>query len=480
VGLLVIHPRIITGKGAKNVISFDLINNKAHHIHLIGIGGISMSGIAEILLTHGYHISGSDIRDSNILEKLRKHGAEIFIGHNKDNIHNPDLVVYSAAIKEDNPERLQAKILGVPQIDRAEMLGQIMRGYDKAIAVAGSHGKTTTTSLLSILMEYSGLDPTILVGGELEDIGGNIKIGKSQHFITEACEYVESFLHFFPSIGIILNIDEDHLDYYRDINHIKEAFEKFVMTIPKEGFLVICHDDEEVLDVSKNGQCNIITYGIKTPSDVMAKDIIFNNEGLPNFIVSYKGEDIGRFYLKIPGIHNVYNSLAAIATCHILGIPWETIIKNIPLYQGIHRRFDILGDVKGAKIIDDYAHHPVEIRATLEAAKQYPHKKIWAIFQPHTYSRTKALLKDFATAFDMADHIIITDIYAARELDNGEVSSKKLVDIMDNKLDVRYMKDFKEISGYLYENIAPGDLVLTMGAGDVYKIAENLLNTVEG
>lgn len=461
------------------MISFDLKGDKILHIHLIGIGGISMSGIAEILLTHGYRISGSDIKDSKLLDKLRKHGAEIFIGHNKDNLNNPDLVVYSAAIKKDNPERVQAKILGIPEMDRAEMLGQIMKGYDKAIAVAGSHGKTTTTSLLSLLMEYSGLDPTILVGGELENIGGNIKIGKSQHFITEACEYVESFLQFFPFIGIILNIDEDHLDYYRDIHHIKEAFEKFVKTIPEEGFLVASHDDEEVMDVSRNAVCNVVTYGINTLSDFMAKDIIFNNEGQANFIVTYKGEEMGKFHLRIPGLHNVYNALAAIATSHILGIPWETIIKNISLYQGIHRRFDVLGDVKGAKIIDDYAHHPVEIKATLETAKQYPHKKIWAIFQPHTYSRTKALLKDFAMAFDVADHIIITDIYAARELDNGEVSSKKLVAMMDDKLDARYMKDFEEISDYLYENIAPGDLVLTMGAGDVYKIAEMLLNTME-
>ncbi|NLM04847.1 MAG: UDP-N-acetylmuramate--L-alanine ligase [Clostridiales bacterium] len=458
------------------MISFDWNKNKIHHIHLIGIGGISMSGIAEILLNQGYKVSGSDIKDSNILIKLRQHGAKIFIGHSKDNVENPDLIVYSAAIREDNPERVQGRLLGIPEIDRAKMLGQIMKTYKKAIAVSGSHGKTSTTSILSLLMEYSGLDPTIMVGGELEDIGGNVKIGKSEHFITEACEYVESFLHFFPYIGIILNIDEDHLDYYRDLDHIKKAFKKFVQTIPQEGFLIACHDDDEVMDVAEDAVCNVVTYGIKRPSDFMAKDIEFNELGYPNFILVYKSEEIGRFHLNIPGLHNVYNALAAISTSHILGISWDMIMKNIPLYKGIDRRFDVRGMVKGAKIIDDYAHHPVEIKATLEAAKQHPHSKIWAIFQPHTFSRTKALLYDFAMAFDSADHIIITDIYAARELDNGEINSKKLVEIMDKKLDVLYMKDFEEISNYLYENIAPGDLVITMGAGDVYKIAEMLLN----
>ncbi|SDJ82898.1 UDP-N-acetylmuramate--L-alanine ligase [Natronincola ferrireducens] len=458
------------------MISFDLSEHKIHHIHLIGIGGISMSAIAEVLLNHGYRVSGSDIKQSNIVDKLKRHGAEIFIGHRAENIQNPDLVVYSAAIKSINPERVRAEELNIPQVDRAEMLGQIMKKYEKAIAVAGSHGKTTTTSLVSLLLEYADLDPTILVGGELDDIGGNIKIGKSQHFITEACEYVESFLKLFPFIGIILNIDEDHLDYYRDLDHIKEAFRSFVKLIPQEGFLVACNDDSNVREVYGVGNCNVITYGINIPSDFMAKDIIFDREGHPMFKVTYRGEDFGDFHLSIPGVHNVYNALASIATSHILGIDTGKIAENLKRYHGIHRRFDILGDVKGAKIVDDYAHHPVEIKATLEAAKQYPHKKIWAIFQPHTYSRTKALLKEFADAFGSADYIIITDIYAAREPEDCEVSSKKLVSLMDPKLGARYMEDFEEIVDYVYENIQPGDLVLTMGAGDVYKIGEMLLN----
>lgn len=460
------------------MITFDINKRLGEHIHLIGIGGISMSAIAEVLLKQGYRVSGSDMNDSKILDKLRKHGAKIFIGHNKDNIQNPDLIVYTAAIKEDNPERKAAVKLNIPQIDRAEMLGLIMKNYDKSIAVAGSHGKTTTTSLISLIMEYSNLDPTILVGGELDEIGGNIKIGKSEHFITEACEYVESFLKFFPFIGIILNIDEDHLDYFKDINHIKEAFKKFAQLIPEEGFLIANEDDENVKEVISNIKCNVITYGINNNSTFVAKDVLFTKEGYPIFKVEFNGENIGTFELNVPGKHNVYNALAAVATAYILGVEPSDIKKHIKKFNGIHRRFDILGEVKGCKIIDDYAHHPAEIKATLEAARNYPHHKIWCTFQPHTFSRTKALLNDFVSSFGDADHVIITDIYAAREIDNGEINSKILVDMIKESNpngDVIYMKDFEEIAKYIYDNMEPNDIVLTMGAGNVYRIGEMIL-----
>lgn len=460
------------------MVAFNIGDRLGKHIHLIGIGGISMSAIAEILLKHGHKVSGSDMNDSKILDRLRKHGAEIFIGHHKDNIQNPDLVVYTAAIKENNPERMAARELGIPQIDRAEMLGIIMKNYKKAIAVAGSHGKTTTTSLLSLIMEYSNLDPTILVGGELDEIGGNIKIGNSEHFITEACEYVESFLKFYPFIGIILNIDEDHLDYFKDLNHIKEAFKKFACLIPAEGFLIANGDDKNVQDVISNINCNVITYGIINDSNFIAKDIHFTEEGYPIFKVEYDGKNIGTFGLNIPGKHNVYNALASIATAYILGVDPSDIEKHIKKFRGIHRRFDILGEVKGCKIVDDYAHHPAEIRATLEAAKNYPHHKVWCIFQPHTYTRTKALLDDFAHSFNDADHIIITDIYAAREIDTGEIHSKALwkkIKEANPHGDVIYMKDFEEIAQYIYNHMESNDLVLTMGAGDVYKIGEKIL-----
>lgn len=437
-----------------------------------------MSAIAELLINHGYKVSGSDMKDSKILDKLRSYGAEIFIGHNSDNIQNPDLVVYTAAIRGDNCERLKAKQLNITEIDRAEMLGLIMKNYNKAIAVAGSHGKTTTTSLISLILEYASLDPTIFVGGELDEIGGNIKIGKSEHFITEACEYVESFLKFFPFIGIILNIDEDHLDYFKDINHIKRAFEKFINLIPEEGFLVANEDDKNIKEIIRGIKCNLVTYGINNSSTFMAKDIVFTKEGLPVFNVEFNNESIGTFQLSIPGRHNIYNALASIATAHILGVNPAEIKKYIKKFKGIHRRFDILGEIKGCKIIDDYAHHPAEIKATLEAARNYPHRKIWCVFQPHTFTRTKALLDDFAKSFDNADYIIITDIYAAREIDTGEINSEILANKIKEynfKSDIYYMKDFNKISEYIYENMEEGDIVITMGAGDVYNIGRIIL-----
>ncbi len=459
--------------------ALDINQNQNRHIHLIGIGGISMSAIAELLISHGYRVSGSDMKDSKILDKLRNYGAEIFIGHNSNNIQNPDLVVYTAAIKGNNCERLKAKQLNITEIDRAEMLGLIMKNYKKAIAVAGSHGKTTTTSLISLILEYADLDPTIFVGGELDEIGGNIKIGKSEHFITEACEYVEGFLKFFPFIGIILNIDEDHLDYFKDINHIKSAFRKFIDLIPREGFLIANEDDKNIKDIIHDIKCNLITYGINSDSTFIAKDIIFTKDGYPVFDVEFNDKNIGTFKLSIPGKHNIYNALASIATSHILGVTPLEIKKYIKRFKGIHRRFDILGEVKGCKIIDDYAHHPAEIKATLEAAQNYPHREIWCIFQPHTFTRTKALLDDFARSFDDANHIIIADIYAAREIDTGEINSKILVDKVKEynpESDICYMKNFDKISEYIYENIKPGDIVLTMGAGDVYRIGKILIN----
>lgn len=457
------------------MIAFNLDSHQIQHIHLIGIGGISMSAIAEILLKHGYRVSGSDIKDSRLLEKLRNNGAEIYIGHNESNIKGQDLIVYSAAIKEHNPERQEALRQKIPQMDRAEMLGQIMKKYKKAIAVAGCHGKTTTTSLVSLILQKSNFDPTILVGGELDEIGGNIRIGESEHFITEACEYVESFLKFHPFIGIILNIDEDHLDYFKDIHHIKNAFKRFAHLIPKEGFLIACNDDNHIRDLYHEIDCNVVTYGINYPSDFTANNINFSEEGFPSFDVLYKQENIGSFQLSIPGLHNVYNSLAAIATSYILGVPTDQIIENIKVYHGIHRRFELLGSTKGARVIDDYAHHPAEIKATLEAAQKYPHRKIWCVFQPHTYTRTIALLNDFLEAFRLADHVIITDIYAAREPDEGKIHSKTLAEQIKGVEDVRYMKDFDAIADFIYQEIQPQDLVITMGAGDVHKIGESLV-----
>ncbi|MGV8146038.1 MAG: UDP-N-acetylmuramate--L-alanine ligase [Alkaliphilus sp.] len=447
-----------------------------NHIHLIGIGGISMSAIAELLLHKGVRISGSDIENSGIIEKLRAHGAEVFIGHSTSNIDSPDLVVYTAAVHKDNPERVEAKRLGIPQIDRAEILGNIMAEYDTPIAIAGSHGKTTTTSMLSIFLEHSGFDPTILVGGELDEIGGNVKIGKSQYFITEACEYVESFLKFNPVIAVVLNIDVDHLDYFQDLEHIKNSFKKFALLIPNDGFLIACGDDSNTMDITEGLDCNVVSFGIDNNCDYKAENITFNKLGYPSFEVLHSGIKLGDFELNVRGIHNVYNTLASIATAHILGIPNSKLVDVSELYKGIHRRFEFKGNIKGAKIYDDYAHHPVEIKATLSAAKKFAKGDIWCIFQPHTYTRTRSLLKDFSTSFDLADHLIMADIYAAREIDDGTIHSKNIVELTKNNIDSLYIQDFDEIVEYIYNNIKANDIVITMGAGDIFKVADALIS----
>ncbi|MCD5415113.1 MAG: UDP-N-acetylmuramate--L-alanine ligase [Clostridiales bacterium] len=450
------------------------------HIHFIGIGGIGMSAIAEILLDQGKKISGSDIEGSAIIDKLKTHGAEIFIGHSPTNIKHPDLVVYSAAIHKNNPERIEAERMNIPQIDRAEMLGNIIKEYKTPIAIAGSHGKTTTTSMLSTLLLHSNFDPTILVGGVLKEIGGNIKLGKSKYFITEACEYYESFLKFNPFIGVILNIDLDHLDYFNNLAHIKESFKKFASLIPSNGHLVACGDDPNTLDVIKDLPCKVVTYGINNNCDYIAKSISHNRHGYPSFEITLSGIKLGDFQLRVFGKHNVYNALAAISTAHILGVPSSELIDNIKLYDGIDRRFELKGKVNGAKIYDDYAHHPAEIRATLEAAKKIAQGNIWCVFQPHTYTRTKALLYDFASSFGLANRLIVTNIYAAREVDEGDIHSKDIIDLIKSDTYSHYIKDFDKIVDYLYNNIKPNDLVITMGAGDVFKVADKLVELGDG
>ena len=453
---------------------FDM-DHKIKHIHLIGIGGVSMSGIAEILLKEGFTVSGSDMATTPITERLKSKGARIDLGHQGAFVEGADLIVYSAAIKGDNPERLRGKELNIPEIDRAKMLGKIMKSYPHSIAIAGSHGKTTTTSFISLLLEYSDLDPTIMVGGNLAEIGGNIKIGNSGYFVTEACEYFESFLQFHPQIGILLNIDKDHLDYFRDMDHIVQAFKGFADLIPPEGHLIAFNDNEHIRRILPTLNCQRITYGLREDSDFTAKNVVFNDLAHPTFQLYYKGEELGDITLQVPGMHNVYNALAAIATAFVLGLSLKEVQKNITRFKGIHRRFDVLGKVKGATVIDDYAHHPEEIRATLEAVGNYKHRRVWCVFQPHTYSRTKALLQDFSQAFAMADHVILTDIYAAREVDDGAVNSEGLLSLMGEHPDAHYLQSFEEVRDFLYSRIQPEDIVLTMGAGDVYRIGEMLL-----
>ena len=446
-------------------------------VHFIGIGGISMSGLAEILLEEGFHISGSDAKESALTDALEKKGARIYYGQRASNISDStDVVVYTAAIHPDNPEFARAKELGIPMLTRAELLGQIMRNYDTPIAVAGTHGKTTTTSMLSHILLKGDCDPTISVGGILPAIGGNIRVGQSETFLTEACEYTNSFLSFFPKISIILNMDADHLDFFKDIDDIRRSFRRFAELLPADGTLIINADTPEYQSITEGLSCQVITYGLENNADYTASDITYDEFGHASFNVRYKGSDLGRCSLKVPGSHNVSNALSAVAAGRLLNLPWEVIADGLLSFTGTDRRFQYKGTVGGVTIIDDYAHHPTEIEATLKAAANYPHRKVWCVFQPHTYTRTKALLPEFAQALTLADHVVLADIYAARETDTLGISSEDLADrIRELGTPCEYFPTFDEIENFLLENCTQGDLLITMGAGDVVNIGEQLL-----
>ncbi|MDD3839009.1 MAG: UDP-N-acetylmuramate--L-alanine ligase [Clostridia bacterium] len=454
--------------------NFDI--NDYEHVHFIGIGGISMSGLAKILIKNNFKISGSDINHSPLTDALEKLGATIYIGHHADNIKDADLVVYTAAVKQDNPEIIKSKQLGIPLIDRACFLGQIMKKYSKSIAVAGTHGKTTTTSLLSIILQHAALDPTVLVGGQVDAIGGNVRTGNSQIFVTEACEYVESFLKFFPYIEILLNIDADHLDYFKDIDHITSSFMKFATLVPPSGYVLGFGDDKRVKSILEKLDCNTITFGFSNDNDWWCKNIECNDLGFYSFDAYNKNKFFGSFKLGIHGKHNVSNALACIAVADLFDIKPEIIREALENFNGTHRRFEIKGIKNEVTVIDDYAHHPSEVKATLKTAAEYPHNKIWCIFQPHTYTRTKKLIDEFAHAFYDADNIIITDIYAAREKDTGDIHAKDLVQkLNDSGKKAVYIKDFKKISSYITEKSSQGDIIITMGAGDIYKVGDYIL-----
>lgn len=449
------------------------------NIHCIGVGGIGLSAIAEILLSRGYRVSGSDMKESDITENLAHKGVKIYIGHRAANVEDVDLIVYSAAVGKDNPELVRAAEKGIQTATRAEMLGVLMDEYENSIAISGTHGKTTTTSMVSLILEKAKLEPTILVGGTLSEIGGNVKVGHSKYFITEACEYMDSFLNLKPKTEIILNIDSDHLDYFKDIDHIASSFDKFAKLIPSDGKL-IAYDANPFVNKIVTNVPNAITFGYSEGCAYRITNVVFNASGMPAFDVSYNGELLGTVQLAVPGEHNILNSTAAFACCHQLGVSTECIIETLEGFTGTQRRFDIIGTTaKGVKLVDDYAHHPTEIKATLSAAHNIPHEKLWCIFQPHTYTRTTALFDDFAEAFAEADNLILAEIYAARETNIHKISAKSLAErIQETHPDknVMFEADFDKIAKFVKKNAAKGDLVITMGAGDIYKVGELILN----
>lgn len=447
------------------------------HIHFIGIGGISMSGLAEILLEEHFTISGSDNKRSNLTELLERKGACLFYGQKASNItKNIDLVVYTAAVHEDNPELLEVRALNIPTLTRAELLGQLMQNYQTPIAVSGTHGKTTTTSMISDILLKANQDPTLSIGGILKSIDGNIRVGKSGLFLTEACEYTNSFLSFLPKISIILNIEEDHLDFFKDIREIRDSFHQFAKLLPEDGLLIINGEIENYLEITEGIKCPFLTYGNDSSFDYFPTNIIYDNFAKGSFTLNRKNGKSQEVSLGVTGEHNISNALAAFALSDYLHISEETAGTALLNFEGTNRRFEYKGEIGGVTIIDDYAHHPTEIAATLHAAKNYPHKTTWCVFQPHTYTRTKAFLKDFATSLSLADKIILTDIFAAREKDTLGISSKDLQnEIIALGVECFYFTSFDEIENFLLENCINGDLLITMGAGDVVNIGENLL-----
>ena len=444
------------------------------HVHFIGI---SMSGLAEILLEEGFTISGSDAKQSALTDSLAQKGATIYIGQKASNLSiRPALVVYTAAIREDNEEFKAAVDAGIPMLSRAELLGQIMDNYEKSIAVAGTHGKTTTTSMISQILLVAKADPTISVGGILEAIGGNIRVGGSEVFITEACEYTNSFLHFHPKYSIITSVEAEHLDFFKDIDDIRRSFHEFAGNTAHDGVLIINGQIAALDQITNNLSCSVTTYGLCENDDFYAKNITYNDHACGTYTLMHKTEDLGTVSLSVPGKHNVSNSLAAIALCLNLGLPLDVIKKGLLQFGGTKRRFEYKGTKNGITVIDDYAHHPTEVAATLTAARNYPHGRIICVFQPHTYSRTKAFLSDFARVLSMADIVVLADIYAAREKNTIGISSKDLLaELQKNGQESYYFPSFDEIEKFLSEKCINNDLLITMGAGDVYLIGEHLL-----
>lgn len=448
----------------------DSKENKVKYIHFIGIGGISMSAIAQIMLSNKIRVSGSDKAASDITEKLSSLGAQITIGQSADNIKDPDLVVYTAAIADDNPELCAARAKGIRCLERAEFLGELIREYAQPIAICGTHGKTTTTSMVSCIYMKADKKPTVLVGGELDKIGGNLLIGDKEYMIFEACEYKDSFLNFDPKYIIALNLEADHLDYFSGIEAIQRSFTRFFNKLPADGFAVVNCEDEHLTKAAALSDCKKIFYGIDK-GEFHAGNEEYDNEGHPSFDVFHEDTKLARVHLKEYGRHNISNAVAAFALAYMLGIEAEDIVKGLEYFGGTGRRFELKCEVNGAKVYDDYAHHPTEIRATLTAAQNIPHNKIWCVFQPHTYTRTKAFKDEFAKALSLADNVIVTDIYAAREPFDPSISAKEIANSIPNS---QYLPDFVEIAQTIRQNAQKNDIIFVMGAGTVTSICDML------
>ena len=448
----------------------DLLS-KVKHIHFIGIGGSGMCPIAEILFHQGYTVTGSDMSESETLKRIRSSGMDVTVGHYPKNVEGAELVVYTAAAKQDNPEIVAAKAKGIPTVERSVMLGMLMARYPRSVAVSGTHGKTTTTGMLTQILLTGNLDPSAVIGGKLPLTGTNGRAGKSDALVCEACEYVDTFLQLHPFISIILNVDSDHLDYFKNLENIIRSFHQFAKQTT--GILIVNGDDENAMKAVEGiTNARIITFGLKDSNDYRAANIADEPKALEDFSVLKNGEKVCEISLSIPGRHNILNALAAFAAADALGIPAETIASAIHAFTGVHRRFEIRGTFNGITIADDFAHHPTELEATLKAAMRMGFRQVWALFQPHTYSRTAMFLDDFARVLSIPDHAVLSEILAVREENTYNIYSKDLTAKIPGSV---WFQTFEEMCAYTMERAKPGDLILTLGGGDIYKCADMLV-----
>ncbi|MGI6160504.1 MAG: UDP-N-acetylmuramate--L-alanine ligase [Christensenellales bacterium] len=458
--------------------TINIEDYKGRRLHFIGIGGCSMNGLAEIMHSNGYIVTGSDKVESGYTKRLRDMHLEIHIGHDAANVGDADLVVYSAAIKDTNPEMQAAADKGIPRIDRATLLGLITKQFSEVIGVAGCHGKTTITSMLALIFKHNNLNATMHVGGEVPFLSGGTHIGNRDIFLTEACEYVESFLKLKVTAAILNNIDDDHLDYFKDIDHIYSAFEKYVALLPENGLLCACIDDPLVAKLAASTKCRIDTYGLSSPEAAWtASNITYGEFGNPSFDCVHNGEVVCRVDLIVPGRHNIINALAAISLSHAFGIEAAHSAEALKDYTLAKRRFEFYGEKNGVKLFHDYAHHPSEITACLDAASRYPHNRIWCIFQCNSFSRAKTLFDKYATAFTHADFVLVPDIYPGREVDTGIIHATDLVRVISSSgTNCKYLPTFEDIKKHVSANAKSGDIVVAVGSGDVFKKVRILLD----
>ena len=449
---------------------------RGKRVHMIGIGGSSMSGLAQLLQQKGYQVRGSDNLETYTTRRLRDElGIPVVIGHKPENVHDADFVVYTVAILPDNPERLEVARLGLPAIERATLLGQLMEGYEQAVGVCGAHGKTSTTAMLSQVLLECGLDPSIHIGGTLDAVGGSTRIGQSELFVAEACEFNASFLHLRPTVAVVLNIDADHLDFYKDIDDIQQTFAKFLALLPASGCAIGNGDDPRVRELLGGVPCETITFGFGEGNDWQPRNLAYDECDRASFDLSFRGEILGHVTLQVAGFFHVLNALAALACAHHLGADMARAARSVSEFAGVHRRFELTGVIDGVKLYHDYGHNPAEMKNILGVAAKQPHNRLWAVMQPHTYSRVKRLFDDYLTCTQAADITLVTDIYAAREKDPGDIRAEMLVDGMRaNGIHAVHTPSFDDTERYLREHWQPGDLVLTMGCGNINQLNEQM------